>query len=303
MVVAKHKKRGVNLDIKKLLSVKNEYGINIENISLTLLINRETIPMTPDNPQSTFHSHLYSELFVCLSGEIGIRLEDEVITLSKNDALLVPINLPHHKIEQTDDGEWYSVGFSVTERAVRCHTNLYERLKPLCEGNEVTVFKNVPEICGRVAEMNKVLPQSIEFLPVVELVSVLIRLSAIKPKNQLAEKSVSIYTHDVFRIALLEDLIHARFSEPLTVGKVADILNISTRQLSRIIKTQYGMTFHQILTKIRLDNAANLLIGTDRSVSKIFSEVGYTKSSLFYKDFSEKFGTTPTEYRNTFKKE
>ena len=107
---------------------------------------------------------------------------------------------------------------------------------------------------------------------------------------------------DIYRMSWFEDFIANRFYEPLTTSKLANALNISTRQLSRIIKSRFNMTFHEVLTEKRLEYATDRLVTTNRSVASILQEVGYTKSSLFYRDFSKKYNMTPTEYRYKFSK-
>ncbi|MBQ9768704.1 MAG: AraC family transcriptional regulator [Clostridia bacterium] len=286
------------METKNALAIKNEYDLKVENVSVKLLVNRNKNSYASEAVSGVSHSHLYNELFVCHSGEIDIMTDEGIITLSKDDAAIVPPNMTHHKINTSEEDNWDSVGFTVIQKSVSCNINLYNKLKPICEDGKVAVFKGVPEICRQVKEMHRPLPERIEYLPTLELVSVLSKLSALKPKSLISENKIDLRTPDVYRMAWFEDIVHTKFCEPLTVGMVAEMLNISPRQLSRILKQRYGSTFHRILSGIRLESAANLLISTDHSVQTVLSNVGYTNSTLFYKEFSAKFGMTPTEYRS-----
>ena len=290
------------LDAKPILNNKLERSVTVENVSIKLLIDKEKDVIEQGAPTITHHTHAYNELFVCVSGELQIKTDLGFISLYSGDVAIVPTNIPHFKYFESEDGNWCSVGFSLTKKSNYSRTDLYKRLSALCGDDKISVFKNLPEICRKVSEMSKPLPSSIEFLPAVELVSILSRLSVIDSANKLTTVSRQESSPDPYLVACLDELIQNRYFEPLSIGKVAETFNISTRQLSRIIKSRHNMTFHQVLTKIRLDNAVQILISTDKSVNKVLAEVGYTKSSLFYKDFSERFGTTPTEYRNTHKK-
>lgn len=280
---------------KSFFDDKREYTLSVENIALNLLTNMPTNELF-SSPSISNHTHTYNELFVCHSGELYIETKEETILLNKGDAAIIPANLSHHKIDN-DYEDWDSVGFSVVKKSGACRNDLYNRLKPLCEEEKITIFRNVPEICKKVAELHEVLPEAIGYLPAVEFVSVLSRLAIIKPETSRNVSVSQIYTPDVYRTAWLEDFIHGSFNQPLTISKVAAMLNISSRQLSRIVKERYGKTFHQVLTEVRLDIAAKLLCTTDYSVSKILKDVGYTKNSLFYRDFGAQFSMTPTEYR------
>ena len=280
---------------KSFFDDKREYTLSVENIALNLLTNMPTNELL-SAPSISNHTHTYNELFVCHSGQLCIETSEETITLNKGDAVIIPASSPHHKING-DYEDWTSVGFSVVKKSGAYRNDLYNRLKLLCEDDKITLFKNVPEICKKVAELHEVLPEAIGYLPAVEFVSVLSHLAILKPETSRNVSVSQIHTHDVYRMAWLEDLIHSRFNQPLTISKVAAMLNISSRQLSRIVKEQYGKTFHRVLTEERLNIAAKLLCTTDYSVSKILKDVGYTKNSLFYRDFGAQFSMTPTEYR------
>ena len=79
---------------------------------------------------------------------------------------------------------------------------------------------------------------------------------------------------------------------------LADLLHISRRQLVRILQANYGMNFRQKLQKTRMDYAAWLLATTNRQVSDIGQEVGYSSEAAFFKLFKRAFGMTPKAYRS-----
>ena len=132
------------------------------------------------------------------------------------------------------------------------------------------------------------------------MVCALLKLAEKKPNTKLLVTTNQVRLPDIYRIAWFDEIIQNRFYEPLTITKLAESLHISSRQLSRIIKAQYGTTFHNILKKKRLANASKLLTTSLLTVNEILREVGYNKSSAFYKDFFEEFNMTPTEYRKKF---
>ena len=152
-------------------------------------------------------------------------------------------------------------------------------------------------IAKRVAALHPTKYTADDCLPAIEIVCILSTLATIGSVNSAEKTAPQSRMPDIYRMAWLEDLIANCYYEPLTTSSLANMLHISTRHLSRIIKEQYGMTFHEILTKKRLDTAAALLTTTDDSVNTILKKVGYSNSSSFYKDFAAKFGVTPSEYR------
>ena len=91
-------------------------------------------------------------------------------------------------------------------------------------------------------------------------------------------------------------------SATVSLSELAGKFNYSESHLSTMIKNFYGVTFRQMLTNLRLKNAAQLLVSTDEPVSDIISEVGYSEKSYFYRAFKSKYGLTPQDFRDQHRK-
>ena len=76
---------------------------------------------------------------------------------------------------------------------------------------------------------------------------------------------------------------------------------MSRVQLYRKIKALTGMTPVELLRKARVARGKQLLESTDRSVSEIAYDVGFTAPSYFAKCFKDEFGISPGEFRGTNK--
>lgn len=85
----------------------------------------------------------------------------------------------------------------------------------------------------------------------------------------------------------------------VSLAEVAEAFHFNPNYLSRIIKSQTGQTFTQVLQTIRLKKAALLLKSSDAAVSDIAHLVGYHNLTHFYRLFRVSFGTSPAEYRET----
>lgn len=71
----------------------------------------------------------------------------------------------------------------------------------------------------------------------------------------------------------------------------------SLSRYSKLIRSATGSTFKELLQKARLRRAAELLQGTELSVSDIIAAVGYDNTSYFYRVFRESYGVSPKEFR------
>ena len=82
-----------------------------------------------------------------------------------------------------------------------------------------------------------------------------------------------------------------------SLSALAEELNQPVYALSKLIKSETGCTFKELLQQKRLRRAARLIRETDLPVSSIITAVGYDNTSFFYRVFRNEYGLTPKEYR------
>lgn len=89
-------------------------------------------------------------------------------------------------------------------------------------------------------------------------------------------------------------------SETVTLEELARVFSFSPSYLSRLIKEGRGMNFLDLLRECRLEKAAALLTATNYPIGKIAELVGYSSAASVYQGVREKFGMSPTEYRDKY---
>ena len=97
-----------------------------------------------------------------------------------------------------------------------------------------------------------------------------------------------------------KDLVDARYAEPLTVDDLASAAGLSRAHFSREFRRAFGEPPHAYLLTRRLERAAALLRGTDRSVADVCLSVGLRSLGSFTTSFTRTFGVSPTVYREQF---
>ena len=85
----------------------------------------------------------------------------------------------------------------------------------------------------------------------------------------------------------------------ITLEELAKAFHFNPGYLSRIIKTNTGQTFTQVLQTIRMKKAAMLLQSGDTPIQDIAYLVGYHNLTHFYRLFRRSYGISPAEYRRT----
>jgi len=96
------------------------------------------------------------------------------------------------------------------------------------------------------------------------------------------------------------DLADARYREPLGVDDLARAAGLSRAHFSREFRRAFGESPHAYLLTRRLERAAALLRGTDRSVAEICFAVGLSSVGSFTTSFTRTYGMSPTAYRAAF---
>jgi len=89
------------------------------------------------------------------------------------------------------------------------------------------------------------------------------------------------------------------YAEPLNVSAVAAVAYLSEAHFSRSFRATFGETPHRYLQRRRVERSMFLLRETDRSVTDICLDVGFTSLGTFSRTFREIVGETPSDYRAT----
>lgn len=103
------------------------------------------------------------------------------------------------------------------------------------------------------------------------------------------------------RIDELRLFITENISAELTLGRMAERLHISERQLTRIAKAELGMTPAAYVESARAEVARNLLETTDDTLQRIAERSGLGSVDTLTRAFRRTRNITPTEYRNRFR--
>jgi AraC-like DNA-binding protein len=109
---------------------------------------------------------------------------------------------------------------------------------------------------------------------------------------------VSRETEDLNRRLLrARDAMDRAYAEPLDVRAVAAVAHTSPAHFSRCFRAVFGETPHRYLQRRRVERSMFLLRETDRRVTDICLDVGFTSLGTFSRTFRAIVGETPSGYR------
>src|SRR5207237_10062304 len=87
------------------------------------------------------------------------------------------------------------------------------------------------------------------------------------------------------------------YAEPLDVRSVAAVAHVSPAHFIRSFRAVFGETPHRYLQRRRVERSMFLLRETERSVTDICFDVGFTSLGTLSRTFSKIVGETPSDYR------
>ncbi len=88
-----------------------------------------------------------------------------------------------------------------------------------------------------------------------------------------------------------------RLCEPYSLRDMSRVAYLSTFHFNRVFHQITGLPPAKFISAMRLEEAKRLLLNTNRSITDISFEVGYTSLSTFTRRFTQRVGLGPREFR------
>lgn len=89
----------------------------------------------------------------------------------------------------------------------------------------------------------------------------------------------------------------AHFTEEITLDNVAQELHLSKYYVSRLLNSKISISFNDYINNLRINEACDLLIDTDKKIADISEDVGFGTIRSFNRAFQRIMKMTPLQYR------
>ncbi|HEV7526261.1 MAG TPA: AraC family transcriptional regulator [Acidimicrobiia bacterium] len=99
------------------------------------------------------------------------------------------------------------------------------------------------------------------------------------------------------RMLRARDAMDRDFALPLDLSKLAGVAAVSPAHFIRSFKATFGETPHRYLQRRRIERAMYLLRTTERRVTDICMEVGFSSLGTFSRTFTAIVGESPSAFR------
>ena len=100
-------------------------------------------------------------------------------------------------------------------------------------------------------------------------------------------------------INMAVEYIKSHCNKDISLGEVAEHVNLNPSYLSRIFKEETGTQFIEYVRNVKMELAKELLKNTNKKIYGICEELGYQNVQYFSTIFKNTTGMTPLEYKKT----
>jgi len=90
-----------------------------------------------------------------------------------------------------------------------------------------------------------------------------------------------------------------RLDQDISLQDLAGVVRLSRFHFCSVFRVATGSTPHEMLTRLRVEEACRLLSASNQSISEIALSVGFPAPSAFAARFRKAVGLTPREFRRS----
>ena len=102
------------------------------------------------------------------------------------------------------------------------------------------------------------------------------------------------------RLETVFNYVDDHYDEPISVTDMAKLCNMSYSYFSRFFKKTMNRNFSDYVNLVRVTKAEHLIATTDKSITDIAFEVGFSTTSYFIDQFKKFKHMTPKKFRGKF---
>lgn len=242
------------------------------------------------------HFHQEIELIYILEGSVTLILTGDTWQMKKNDILLINTNRRH---------SWYSEGQNLvcriyidygmlTKMTGRYFLNFwcnsmvnwdedYDKLKFILN-SLIREYQS----CG---DRDSFLLYSMKY----SLLECLTREFVIQ--GEILERD----TGDD-RVERMVEYISSHYRDSVSLSEIAEKLFMSESSASRLFKREIGMNFVEYVNTVRLRYAVEDLLYSQKSITEISEDCGFSTPSSFNKLFKKMYNCSPTQYKERMRR-
>ena len=157
-----------------------------------------------------------------------------------------------------------------------------------------------PQICSMADELMEVFACRSEICPELETVGCLSRIFATILRSHLYIVSPEEKPRETLRIRQIKtvlEFIESHYGEVITLESLAQVAGMNPKYFCRMFRSITNYSPMDYVNFYRIEQASDLLIGSEQSITSVGMECGFLESSYFTKVFRRYKDMSPREFR------
>lgn len=284
--------------------IHNHMGVEVGDIEFYTVLNVDAAPPADSAPDQ--HKHNYYEIITADSGVINIELpRKEMIAVTPGILCVIPRGALHRTYAVSGDPQKIAIRFSYTriKSKTGSASGIYKSFDaamskiagPISLEDTIGLAQMAKNICGELANRSAASEIAVKSWYSLLYIGFMRMIGGID--NARSTKIIKSEDSRHFRSNEIEFWLAGHYQYNVTEAVMAKAIGVSNRQLNRIFRDLFNMSFRDKLIEVRMLHAADLLMLTDLKVEEIAYKVGYTTATGFQLAFSKYYGTSPGKYR------
>lgn len=114
--------------------------------------------------------------------------------------------------------------------------------------------------------------------------------------------ALQVSSDDLARLQIVFDYVDENYQNEIGVEDAAKICNLSYNYFSKNFKAITSKSFTEYLSHVRIKASEKLLTTTNKSITEIAQDVGFSTASYYISQFKKHNNVTPSSFRKTYLK-
>lgn len=248
------------------------------------------------------HIHSEFELLKMLDGHTEFYIYGKEYKLESGDVIFVNSRVPHSTAIHKDSAAFF----------IQFHTNIHPDDNEIRMSKYLSRFINVANAdvvvfkCG--TDINRSISDCLDIIRTeytkkensydIFIKGYIYNILATLYRNGIIVHPESFFeTGSVKKVLPVLEYIDENYSSQLTLSQMSELINVNEFYFCRLFKKTFNIPAVQYLNFVRVCKAEKLLLSTDKTVSEVAFETGFSSVSYFTRIFKKYKYCTPGEYK------
>ncbi len=253
------------------------------------------------------HHHDDIQIIYVLEGTIDLKLSFSIYKLKKNDLHFIHQNDLHGILNASEDNLLLILSLK-SEALIRDFPDLHAQIFTTRITDNVIAYKQKLQLQSNIFTLLSGMFNNDFNHNTYELTKELIDLLYKNFRGYKVNKNTRSFEHvtpydsvQVERISRIVGYIYDNYAYKISLEGISNNEHLNKYYLSHLFRQLTGENLRDFLSMVRVEMAEHDVLNSDKSISEISTDCGFSKVAYFSSHFRTWYNLTPDQYRQKFK--